>query len=152
MQALTEKVNSMIQVSHDSISVSDSAAAPKVWMGLTVLHQRTPHVKVLHPLHQGCHGTCLDPLQASMPGHLKGIGSVTSALLSCALWHHFSQARWRVMTMTFNAMASTDVKCISAGARTAGHWDDHRASHPCWRQGVHADSTAQQRRPHAHAA
>ena len=84
MQALTEKVNSMIQVSQDSISVSDPAAAPKVWMGLTVLHQRTPHVKALNPLHQGCHGKCLDPLQASMPGQLKSVVSVASAVLSCA--------------------------------------------------------------------
>ena len=73
MQALTEKVNSLIQVSQDSISVSDPAAAPKVWMGLTVLHQRTPHVKVLQFLHQSCHGTCLDPLQVSIPVYLKGI-------------------------------------------------------------------------------
>ena len=73
MQALTEKVTSLIQVSQDSISVSDSAAAPKVWMGLTVLHQRTPHVKVLQALHPGCHGACLDPLQASMPGHRSGV-------------------------------------------------------------------------------
>ena len=80
MQALTEKVNSMIQVSQDSISVSDPAAAPKVWMGLTVLHQRTAHVKVLQALHPGCHDTCLDPLQASLPGHLKGLGSVASAI------------------------------------------------------------------------
>ena len=75
MQALTEKVTSLIQVSQDSISVSDPAAAPKVWLGLTVLHERTPHVKVLCPLHQGCHGTSLDSLQASMPGCPKSIGS-----------------------------------------------------------------------------
>ena len=84
MQALTEKVNSIIQVSQDSISVSDPAAAPKMWIGLTVLHQQTPHVKVIQSWHQGCHCTCLDTLRASVPGHLKGIGSVTSAVLSCA--------------------------------------------------------------------
>ena len=57
MQALTESVASLIQVGQDSISVSDPTAAPKVWMGLTVLHERTTHVKVLQPVHQGCHGT-----------------------------------------------------------------------------------------------
>ncbi len=62
MQALTEKVTSLIQVSQDSISVLDPAAAPRVWMGLTILHQRTPHVKVLQSLDQGCHGLYLDPL------------------------------------------------------------------------------------------
>ena len=46
MQALSENVNTMLQVSEDSISVSDPEAVPKVWHGLTVLHEQTLHMKV----------------------------------------------------------------------------------------------------------
>ena len=46
MQVLSENVNTMLQVSEDSVSVSDPEAAPKVWHGLTVLHEQTLHMKV----------------------------------------------------------------------------------------------------------
>ena len=86
MQALTETVTSMVQVGQDSISVADPAAVPKVWMGLTVLHERTPHVKVLQPMHQGRHGTWVDPLQASVAGGLTDTVSKTECL--AVLWIH----------------------------------------------------------------
>lgn len=46
MQALSENVNTMLQISEDSIRVSDTEAVPKVWHGLTVLHEQTLHIKV----------------------------------------------------------------------------------------------------------
>ena len=47
MQALSESMNVLLQVSPEGISVSDPAALPKVWQGLSVLHKQAPHIKVI---------------------------------------------------------------------------------------------------------
>ena len=46
MQALSESANAMLQVSNDGVSVADVEAVPKVWHGLTVLHEQSSHIKV----------------------------------------------------------------------------------------------------------
>jgi len=58
MQALSENVNTMLQVSEDSISVSDPEAVPKVWHGLTVLHEQMLHIKVGLGRHAHASGRC----------------------------------------------------------------------------------------------
>ena len=58
MQALSENVNTMLQVSEDSISVSDPEAVPEVWLGLTVLHEQTLHIKVGLGRHAHASGRC----------------------------------------------------------------------------------------------
>ena len=45
-QALSESANAMLQFSQDSIIVADIKSVPKVWHGLTILHQQTSHMKV----------------------------------------------------------------------------------------------------------
>ncbi len=46
MQALSESANSMLQVSQDGIIAAEVEAVPKVWHGLTVLHEQSSHIKV----------------------------------------------------------------------------------------------------------
>lgn len=46
LQALSESVDTIVQVSQDGISVSGAAGAAKVWSGLATLHEQTPHLKV----------------------------------------------------------------------------------------------------------
>ena len=46
MQALSESVNAILRVSQDGITVADVEAVPKMWHGLTILHQQTGPMKV----------------------------------------------------------------------------------------------------------
>jgi hypothetical protein len=47
MQALSEALNVLLQVGPEGISITDPAALPKVWHGLSVLHKQAPHIKVI---------------------------------------------------------------------------------------------------------
>ena len=46
LQALSESANAMLQVTQDGITVADVETVPKVWHGLTILHEQSSHVKV----------------------------------------------------------------------------------------------------------
>ena len=46
MQALSASANAMLQVSQDGVTVADVEAVPKVWHGLTILHEQSTHIKV----------------------------------------------------------------------------------------------------------
>ena len=47
MQVLSESMNVLLQVGPEGINITDPAALPKVWHGLSVLQKQAPHIKVI---------------------------------------------------------------------------------------------------------